>query len=135
MLAFLGGQGESAKARTPKEAAPRGDGYDSDNDLEHAQVVVLKEGKHLSKEQFMEESKKQEAPPPEVEKVAAPKAAPHKSRTKVGAPPGSTMEHAKNLIQAHRDEKRPQDGHQTPEPKRRKKAKVGAGLSFDIDDA
>lgn len=62
VLAFLGETGGAAPKHEP---APRGDGYDSDDDLAHAQVVVLKEGKHLSKDEYLSERGKAEASTPE----------------------------------------------------------------------
>ena len=64
VMAFLGASSENQKKRPSSEAAPRGDWYDSDNDLEHAQVVVLKEGKHLSKDEYMDQRTQEDEAPP-----------------------------------------------------------------------
>lgn len=97
VLAFLGATpaGEDrGKSGPVRDATPRGDGYDSDNDLEHAQIVVLKEGKHLTKEDYLQETTKRPAAQSAAEQVAEPGAMqpkkmikPHNPANKLWAPP------------------------------------------------
>lgn len=142
VMAFLGANSENQTKRPSSEAAPRGDGYDSDNDLEHAQVVVLKEGKHLSKEEYMDQrTQTDEAPPGRLSwlisatgQVAEAGAPPKPPKQTAGPPRPKSMTHAKDLIRAHQNQKAESQAS-APDKKRRKKAKTGVGLSFDVDDA
>lgn len=142
VLTSLGRSGDKAKAdqHTP---APSGNGYDNDNDLEHAQVVVVKEGKHLTKEEAMEATNQSNKPSTDSkafatrpEKVAEAHLGLPKSRgTTESRQRSPTMIHAKRLIHAHRDQKRMPEDTKPIAPKRQRKTKLGSGLSFDIEDA
>lgn len=138
VLAFLGATPtgeERGKPRPERDTAPRGDGYDSDNDLEHAQIVVLKEGKHLTKEDYLQETAKRPVAQSAAEQVAEPGAMQPKKSDKAGQPRKQAMGSAKELIHAHRTRKRSQDQDKPAERRRRKNLKPGVGLSFDVDEA
>lgn len=118
------------------------DEYHSDDDLAHAQVVVLKEGKHLTKEDYnRERSLAPNADPsaPHTERTTQPVAeaggAAHqrKSASRIAGPRHSktVMHDAKKWIHEKRNELR----ESTPKASKKKRARPpGAGLSFSVDE-
>ncbi|KAL4401106.1 hypothetical protein ACI68E_002435 [Malassezia pachydermatis] len=48
------GAATSSSSRASQSGGNTVDAYDSDNDLDYAQIVVLKEGKHLTEEQYQQ---------------------------------------------------------------------------------
>ncbi|WFD19305.1 hypothetical protein MCAP1_001530 [Malassezia caprae] len=132
-------------ARRAKDGGDRErEEYHSDDDLAHAQVVVLKEGKHLSKEDYDRE--KERAPgadgAPDLSAQGPGDSAPvaeagsaaqvRKSASRIAEPRHSkVMQDAKKWIHEKRNELR----ESAPKPSKKKRARPpGAGLSFSMDD-
>ncbi|WFD41665.1 hypothetical protein MPSI1_000297 [Malassezia psittaci] len=133
VLAFLGEHDRETNTQARPESSSRGDGYRSDDDLADAQIVVMKEGKHLSREEYRDATNSQRKEVYPKETVAEPIstiAARHKSARK---PTSKTLAQAKNLIDVHRDSRISQAGDKSSAQRPPRKPKKSGGLSFDID--
>ncbi|WFD22911.1 hypothetical protein MEQU1_001590 [Malassezia equina] len=127
--------------RTGDRADRERDEYDSDDDLAHAQVVVLKEGKHLTKEDY-DRMKSQDAStspssdpsqqPTQPVAEAGAAAQLRKSTSRIAEPKqAKVMQDAKKWIHSKRSELR------DAAPKHSKKTKKrppGTGLSFSMEE-
>ena len=134
VLAFLGEQDRKAFTQAKPESSTRGDGYRSDDDLADAQIVVMKEGKHLSREEYQDATnpKRIEVNPPDT--VAEPISTTTARQKSTRKPSSKTLAQAKNLIDAHRDSRRSQAGNNSSARKPRRRPTKSGGLSFDIDE-
>lgn len=118
--------------------------YHSDDDLAHAQVVVLKEGKHLTKEDYDREKGRAPStdgvsdPSAQHPRVTGPVAEGgsvaqvRKSASRIAEPKHSkVMQDAKKWVHEKRNELR----ESAPKASKKKRSRPpGAGLSFSMDD-
>lgn len=135
LLDWMAPEAKRMEGRADRER----DEYDSDDDLALAQVVVLKEGKHLTKEDY-DRMKSQEAsastsadPSPQPVAEAGGASQLRKSTSRIAEPKqAKVMQDAKKWIHSKRSELR------DAAPKHSKKTKKrppGTGLSFSMEEA
>lgn len=123
------------------------EGLDSDDEINGAQVVVLKEGKHVSRDEAVRlKQQQQETRKEKLQNIAGSAGgATKKRRLPIDAEEkGSTrtdskdkanpLDDVKQLIQKQRNPPSSPSTKEKPAKQKPKKAKPGKGLSFNFDD-
>ncbi|WFD27021.1 hypothetical protein MNAN1_002015 [Malassezia nana] len=135
-----------APGAKPKQEREQED-YHSDDDLAHAQIVVLKEGKHLSQDDYRREREKTSSKEPDPVAHSPQRNQPvaeagargslRKSGSKMVEPQNTkaVMHDAKQWIRNRKNELRESASSAPPKRSRTKRSRPpGAGLSFSWDD-
>lgn len=155
VMAWLDGEAGSQPSKPVRQArstdTAEDDPYDSEHDADHAQIVVLKKGKHLTPEEYAQakgkepaltneiqpsSTKEPSAPRTEVDAPQQAASASHELAAQTIAGPGCATDH-KPQAKRRSGQGRTELEARLPQPRKKTKRdrRPGAGLSFNFDES